>query len=288
MNAIKNKGENEFYSNNMSMPAFWSIIFHIGVFIIVSIGFPHFMKEPEPLEMAIAVEMVDLADVSQTNKTDKPKENKEIKPLVEPKPVKKPVYNKSDNVPDLLSSKEPEIEDIPLPVPAGEKPKIDKTIIKKPPKPKNKPRNKPKTNISKPEVKPENKEDFTNLLKSLTPDEPAPEPKSQITEFSQKMTSSEMDNLNRGVEPCWNVNAGGKDAHSLIVELLVFVNQDRTVKEVQIINQAEYSSNSHFRVAAEAARRALLNPRCSTLNLPPEKYERWKKFRYIFNPSNML
>ncbi len=266
-----------------------SITFHVVVFALIGITIPYFAKDIEPVEMAITVELADLAEVSQTDKK---------------LPPPKPVYNNTDSPPDLIEPKELEAaQDIPMP--PKDEPKADKEVIKKPPpKPRNKPRfeKKPKPDPPKEQKKvKKDKKDFTSLLKSLTPDEPeqetplespqAQDPQeeiSQIADFSKQMTRSEMDDLNRGVEPCWNINAGGRDAHKLIVELMVFVNQDRTVREVKIIDQMNYNSDSHFRAAAEAARRALLNPRCSTLNLPPEKYERWKKFRYIFNPSSML
>lgn len=297
MNAVINNRQNDFISGNMGKPALISIVFHVVVFALATIGLPYFVEKPKPVEMAITVELVDLAEISQTNFLDDPQENEANEAPAE----RKPVYNNSDSVPDLLSPREPEVEDIPeLP---KEKPKLDPTLIKKPPKPKNKPR-KPKPTPPKKieeQLKQDNQKDFTSLLKSLTPDEPdqkpAPKPvetqssqgqTSQVADFSKQMTRSEFDDLNRGVQPCWNVNAGGKNAESLLVSLRVFVNTDLRVREVQIIDQLRYNANTHFRAAAEAARRALLNPRCSTLRLPPEKYEQWKVFKYTFDPSQML
>ncbi len=270
----------------MSKPVILSIAFHILIFVIASVGLPHFAKDIEPLEMAITVEIADLAEVNRA-------ETPPMKP--------KPIYNNTDNVPDLIPLKEVDAGDVPE---LSADPPKALPKLSPPPKPRNKPRRKPKPVKPKPEppkdeVKPVEQKDFTSLLRSLTPDEPeeqtttAPAPEtqenvSQVAGFAKQMTRNELSDLNRGVQPCWNVNAGGKDAHSLIVELWVFVNQDRTVREVQIINQRLYNSDSHFKAAAEAARRALLNQQCSTLNLPPEKYDRWKKFKYIFDPSNML
>ena len=72
------------------------------------------------------------------------------------------------------------------------------------------------------------------------------------------------------------------------MSLRVFVNPDMTVQNVEILDQIRYGSDSHFRAAADAARRALLNPNYRTLKLPPEKYESWKVFKYNFDPSMML
>lgn len=297
MNAATHNRGNDFASPKMGMPALISVVFHISIFVLATIGLPFLVNKPEPIEMAITVEIVDLAETSQTNILDQPQESEVVEKPIESKPV----YNNSDTVPDLLSPREPDVEDIPEP--PMEKPIPDPTLIKKPPKPQNKPR-KPKPapteKVDKQKDEPD-KKDFTSLLKSLTPDRQdeklTPQPiednsnqgkTSQIADFSKQMTRSELDNLNRGVQPCWNVNAGGKNAEELLVSLRVFVNHDLRVREVQILDQVSYSTNTHFRAAAEAARRALLNPRCSKLNLPPEKYEQWKVFKYTFDPSRML
>ncbi|PCJ02230.1 MAG: hypothetical protein COB14_02580 [Alphaproteobacteria bacterium] len=297
MNAVVDNRQNDFISGNMGKPALISVVFHVVVFVLATMGLPYFVEKPEPMEMAITVELVDLAEISQTNLLDTPQENETNEAPAE----RKPVYNNTESVPDLLSPREPEVEDILEPPKENLKP--DPTLIKKPPKPKNKPRKPkpppPKQVDKKPEQ--EDQKDFTSLLKSLTPNEPdqdpAPKPVeaqsnqgqiSQVADFSKQMTRSELDDLNRGVQPCWNVNAGGKNAEDLLVALRVFVNPDLRVREVQIIEQLRYNANTHFRAAAEAARRALLNPRCSTLRLPPEKYEQWKVFIYKFDPSQML
>ncbi|PCJ96043.1 MAG: hypothetical protein COA45_11655 [Zetaproteobacteria bacterium] len=282
----------------MNKPAVISIIFHVVVFSLATLGLPYVVKKPEPMEMAITVEFVDMAELSQTNLLDQPQEdNADIAPT-EPKTV----YNKSDSIPDLLSPRELDIQE-DIPEPPKEKPKPDLTLIQKPPKPKNKPRKPDPTPPKQVDENPkeEDAKDFTSLLKSLTPDDPAknsvsPPVKqqsnqgqtSQIADFSKQMTRSELDDLNRGVQPCWNVNAGGKNAENLLVSLRVFVNQNLRVREVQILDQLRYNADTHFRAAAEAARRALLNPRCSTLRLPPDKYEQWKVFKYTFDPSQML
>jgi hypothetical protein len=39
---------------------------------------------------------------------------------------------------------------------------------------------------------------------------------------------------------------------------------------------------------AESALRALRNPRCSPLALPPEKYQQWQEMIFNFNPKDML
>lgn len=292
------------YTPDMRKAGIISAVLHLIVFVLATVGLPHFMTPPEPQEMALTVELVDVAEISQTPVQAPPEESEKQDAPAE----RKPVYNNTESVPDLASPQEPDVEDIPEP--PKDKPKPDITKIKEPPKPKNKPRPKKKQAPIKPKPAPEKPEEepkdepernIDSLLKSLTPDEPedtqptqqqTEEPEagqtSQIADFSKDLTRSELDNLNAGVAPCWNVNAGGKYAEALVVTLRVSLNPDMTVKEAQILDTGRYNSNSHFRAAADAARRALLNPRCSKLRIPPEKYDEWKVFKYHFDPSQML
>lgn len=109
-----------------------------------------------------------------------------------------------------------------------------------------------------------------------------------IKSNDKELSQSELDNMFRGIGPCWNVNAGGDYAEDLSVQLKVNINQNMDVIKAEIIDQARYDSEPHFRSAAEAARRALLNPRCKKLNLSPDKYEQWKSFTILFDPKDML
>ncbi len=302
MNATLKSYKMEIYRPNWKKPACVSVLLHICVFTLATLGLPYFTTTPEPEDVIIAVEMVDIAEFAQTDNLDEPDKSEEEDT---PAPPPKPVYNNTDTVPDLLSPKEPditpepveEVEEIPEP-PKEDEPKIDITEIKEPPKPKNKPKPKPKP--PEPKAEPAKEQpDFTSLLKSLTPDEPTEsvqKPKendgagrtSQIADFDKQMTRSELDDLNRGVQPCWNVQAGGRDAQTLVVKLRVFVRPDLTVRDVEILDQPRYDRDSHFKAAADAAKWALLMPKCNTLRIPPEKYESYKSFIYNFDPSNML
>ncbi len=314
MNTIaKNKAyKTELYRLNWKKPASISVLLHVSVFALATFGLPMFFIPTEPEDIIIPVEMVDLDEMAQTPVVDEPDKNEEV----EPPPPPKPVYNNEQTAPDLLSPKEPDIapieeevveekvEDIPPP-PKEEAPVVDPTEIKEPPKPKNKPRPKPKPEPKKEEVKKEEpkqeeERDISSLLKSLTPDEPQEQttPKqetevgagqtSQIADYAKVMTRSELDDLNRGVAPCWNVQAGGRDAQKLVVKLRVFVMPNLKVRDVEILDSMRYNTDSHFKAAADAARWALMNPQCSTLRIPPEKYESYKTFIYNFDPSNML
>ncbi len=81
---------------------------------------------------------------------------------------------------------------------------------------------------------------------------------------------------------------GARNAETLVVEVLIEVNPDRTVQSAQVVDQMRLGTDPYFRAAAESALRALRNPKCSPLELPPDQYEQWKTIRFNFDPRDML
>jgi hypothetical protein len=118
------------------------------------------------------------------------------------------------------------------------------------------------------------------------PERPAPQTASA---FSTRLTVSELDAIRHQIEQCWNVPVGARDAENLVVELNVDMNPDATVRQVRIVDrQGLYQSDAFYRAAADSAMRAVLNPRCSPLRLPLDKYETWRNFTLNFNPRDMF
>ena len=190
---------------------------------------------------------------------------------------------------------------MPDPVPAPEEIKKPEPIKPKPKKEVKKPEPKPKPEpkVTKKPQETESK-DFASLLKNLTPDaaedkpEPTKEPvkdsstSGQIAQLSDSLTISEQDALKRQLSGCWNVMAGAKYAEELIVTVRVNMRPDRTVERASIEDQGRYNRDSHFRAAADAALRALRNPKCTPLELPPNKYDQWQSIVINFDPRDML
>jgi hypothetical protein len=137
-----------------------------------------------------------------------------------------------------------------------------------------------------------------SLLKNLTPDaaedvEDAPKEKGenadgQIAKLSDNLTISELDSLKYQIAQCWNVPTGIKYAENLAVEIRVVINPDGTVNRTSVVDQGRYNRDQAFRAAADSAVRALRNPRCSPLKLPPGKYNEWKNTVMNFDPKDML
>lgn len=282
---------------SMKGPFIISVVFHLTILILSIIGIPYLAREPVITD-PVSVELVNISDITQTTKIAPPERKpEEIKEELPPPAPEKPSppQMKEDAPPDLHKPKEPEkVKDAKLPPPEELKaPDKEKKPEPKPPEKKPEP-----TKVEKPAET----QDFQTLLKNLTPDTDTPEAEetpeetskdatpaeSQIAPLAAQITASELDALKQQLGRCWNVMAGAKYAEDLIVEIRVVINRDRTVQEAIILDQGRYNSDSPFRAAADAAVRALRNPQCSPLELPPEKYEEWKTTVIRFDPSQFL
>ena len=284
--------------SSMKGPVFTSAFFHVLLFIVTAVGLPFIARDHELLSRPISVEVVTPDQISQTNRVAapvKPKEE-ELPPPKQEKPS--PPKMAEEAPPDLSKPKPPEIKEEvkapPVEQLAPPKPEKKKQEVK----PKEKPKL-PKQDVTKVEKKTQ-EQDFQSLLKNLTPDakeeNPVESPQTakdsaqgaQIATLADRLTMSEMDALRHQLAGCWNVMAGAKFAEDLVVEVRVIVNRDRTVQQATILDQGRYNRDSHFRAAADAALRALRNPQCAPLALPPDKYNEWKTTVIRFDPSEML
>jgi type IV secretory pathway VirB10-like protein len=252
------------------------------------------------LSQPISIEIVPIDELTQTNRVATPvkpkEEKKELPPPVQEKPS--PPKMAEETPPEIEKPKPPElkeeVKEKPVEQLAPPKPEKKKEEVK----PKEKP--KPKPDTTKVEKKKE--QDFDSLLKNLTPETKEEQPvesvetaensavDSAIAQLSDRLTMSEMDALRHQLQGCWNLgaSAGGKYAEELIVAVRVQINRDRTVQNAAVVDMGRYQRDNAFRAAAEAALRALRNPRCTPLAVPPDKYNTWKNTIINFDPSDML
>ena len=107
-------------------------------------------------------------------------------------------------------------------------------------------------------------------------------------EVGEKMTISELELLKQQLYSCYTVPAGSKGFEDMKVQVQIFVNPDRTVKEAIIKNTSKMSIDPYFRTAGEAALRAFNHPNCSTLMLPEDKYDEWNEINFTFDFSWMF
>lgn len=96
--------------------------------------------------------------------------------------------------------------------------------------------------------------------------------------------SALQDVVRRTIAPCWQVDPGAMSQ----VHIRMGMNPDGRVRDVTIVDAARYGQDSNYRVVADAARRAVLDPRCNRLPLPPDDYADWKTLDLTFSPVDVL
>ncbi len=265
----------------------WSIGLHIGFLIFSMIGLPNLAEKPLVVPPNIVVDLVAPSELTAApNTTKEAAPPKPVEPE-KPKPAPKSEPPKTMEQPKVEKPKpieKTEAKPEPVPTKKSEK-KVEKVEKKDPPK----------------EVQPAEPEQFSSLLKNLVGEETAATPPADVDApvdttketgiaavISDNLTMSEADALRYQLASCWNIPIGAMDAENLVVEILATVGPDRVVKTTEIVDKGRYNQDPFYRTAAESARRALLNPRCSPLAVPEDKYELWKTMRIRFNPKEMF
>lgn len=271
-----------------------STVMHVGGLLLLYFGLP-FLASQKPLPIPwrpVPVDIVEIGAITNTRIQGSEEETAKTAPPTPPTPAQE---QKPAEPP------KPEIKpSAPEPKAAEPEPTPDDASI---PKPQTKPKPpEPKKEVPAPAADP-----LASVLKNVAKLKPAapkaedarPGPKNDGTSktgtaqgfgpaLSDRLTISQEDALRRQIGACWNMPVGARNAEQLIVEVLIEMNPDRTVKTAQVVDQSRYASDTYFRAAAEAAMRALRHPKCTPLELPPDQYEQWKTIRFNFDPRDML
>lgn len=303
---------------------YWVAGIHVAIIAIAAIGLPFSKKEPFDLTQAVNVDLVaPTGEVSAA--ANKSKSQEKFKAHAKPVETKKPPAAQPEKPPSPVKSDAAKKDDTPVPPkppepkppePKKEEPKPEKKeapAIKKqpekkpaepkkePPKPKPKPT--PKKSMDDGAGSEAEKKEFNSVLKNLlgdvdakvdsgnpvdAPFDPNTKAAGTAPTTSDTLALSEMDALKYQLAQCWNVPTGAMDAENLIVDIRIQVGPDRIVRAAQIVDQGRYNSDPFFQAAADSAKRAVFNPRCTPLALPPDKYETWKDILIRFNPKDMF
>jgi hypothetical protein len=99
------------------------------------------------------------------------------------------------------------------------------------------------------------------------------------------VTASEIEGVRSKIRPCWHSLGGSKD-QNMIVTLVVQMNQDGTPVKAELGDTGRYNRDPAYRAAADAAHRAIMNPRCQPWPLSPEKYTSWRYITFNFDPRD--
>ena len=90
------------------------------------------------------------------------------------------------------------------------------------------------------------------------------------------------DKLRDHITKCWNPPPGAAGADTLIVDIIVRLNDKAEVIDVAIKDRARFARDGVFKAAANSARRAIFD--CSPLPVPQEGNENWKELEIKFDP----
>jgi hypothetical protein len=272
----------------MKGPVTASVMFHIAVAAFCIIGIPYIHRDLPLPEEPLSVELAKPDEVNQINKPQTHARNQPPQQIEKPPPVPPQIVDKAPPKP-VAPEKPPEI------TPAVQPPD-EAALPKKPPKPVHPP--KPPAKKPPPKEKAvDQQQAFNSVLKNLIAnpstsashdDTPDKADKSTQGKAAQQMTSSEYAALSHQLEGCWSIIAGARYAEDLVVDVKIYVNPDRTVRSKEVVDQVRYNSDSYFRAAADSALRAVEDPHCNPLELPPDKYEQWKAITFTFDPKQML
>jgi hypothetical protein len=97
------------------------------------------------------------------------------------------------------------------------------------------------------------------------------------------LTASELEVFSRKLRAC----ISQQDRHpTAIIPFAVDIDRDGTPIKASLVDNGRYNSDPTYRAAADAAHRAIMNPRCGQWALPPAKYESWRKMRLDINPQD--
>jgi hypothetical protein len=287
--------QNRKLTSSMKSPMTISLVVHGILLLLVIFGLPFFKKDMEIVE-PVPVDLI--ADISELTSTNKPAVK--AKPVEESKDEEPPPKEEPPKPEPQKELPKPEPKPVP-PEPKKEEPKLVQ--------PEEEPdelgeleKKEPKKEDPQKETKPEEQKDFDSLLKNLSDEKPEPtsenpeetdlmtepSPSPNVSRVSDVLTMSEMDALRQQLAGCWNIMSGAANAQDLAVEVRVVINPDRTVQSAEIVNKARYVNDTFFRTMAESAIRAVKNPRCTPLRLPPDKYNLWNKMTIVFDPKEMF
>jgi len=298
----------------------FSIAIHALILALMIFGLPYFHTKPKDMPPMISVELVQVGKetttpkVSDAQRVEKKMEEQQPAPPTPPPPEAKatpqPEPQSEQPQPRPEPQPAPKLPDVDASVPDLQTPDLTvKPQLKDMPKlaqvdtavpalavP-------PKVDFKKVPPKPP-AESFDSVLKNLTkqkvqePTDQPPQPQTKTpphratgaqAPISANLTASEMAALTAQLRRCWNPPSTVKDAQTLTVDVNVTVNPDRTLAGAPSVDdQGRMSSDPAFRAAALAAMRALRNPACSPLDLPPDKYEEWQSISIRFDPKDML
>jgi type IV secretory pathway VirB10-like protein len=282
-------------------------VVHFVILLLIIFGLPLMPQKKLELTEPIAVTMVaPPSDQARTTKVDNPTPKPDITPVEQkaPEPPKPPPPpTPPPPPPEPPAEKLPELKPIDQQLaqvqPMEALPELAKPmqIVKPkpaPPKPVPPP-------VTPPKKTQADQQAFDSLLANLTPAVPKADelaktpvkqsgaPPAQRSNLSNQLTADELNRVSEQLKGCWNMPIGAMSEENLKIHIVGEFNPDRTLRgETLVDTEDRYNKDPYYRAAADSAMRALRNPRCNPLDLPPNKYDEWRSLQMDFDPKEML
>ena len=156
--------------------------------------------------------------------------------------------------------------------------------------------------VSKPKPKPEKDFSIASMLKDLRNEKTnmvQNEVKEEVEEVDNKSTDdtddnvmlsiSEIDMLRQQLSSCWNAPAGAviERGDKVTISAKVLQNMKVSPNSIRIVDTNIAKTNPFYGPITDSAMRTLLNPECTPLKLPKDKYNLWKNLTITFDYSIM-
>lgn len=100
------------------------------------------------------------------------------------------------------------------------------------------------------------------------------------------LMESAVENFNRAVASCWNVDFGADWARVKVTVEFDLQEDGRVFGGIRLVS-SEGGNQEQSNAAFQAARRAILRCGAQGYDLPPDQYERWKTMQVTFDPMTM-
>lgn len=117
------------------------------------------------------------------------------------------------------------------------------------------------------------------------PPQSAPPASAGVPVTTAQLTAGERAGVADRISECWSVDAGGAGNQNIVVDLRIEADAGGVVRAVRPNDGVP--SDPRARSAYEAARRALLDPRCNPLPLPPQRLAALRDTVFRFNPRDL-
>ena len=110
-----------------------------------------------------------------------------------------------------------------------------------------------------------------------------------IRDSNIMLSISEIDMLRQQLSSCWNAPAGAviEKGDKVTISAKVLQNMKVSPNSIRIVDTNISKTNPFYGPITESAMRTLLNPECTPLKLPKDKYNLWKNLTITFDYSIM-